>query len=200
MVPPLQDETCFGDRTSTSIAPSTDAETTKRVHRSEPQISFSHIQLYVDHVQDLEVYKELEASLNTFHSCLTGGSKTVPQGGSDRLVSAHRSLAESRLLWQSVVHDATQGDGADQFVPQNRDVVKQLLVGFGMRVTGTHRGDGTVSVLVTSKDPCGVQIVVTAKDDDASTMALSMVTGGVYHHFNAGEYTFSVYLVFLRVH
>lgn len=96
------------------------------------QVSFSHIQLYVDCVENISVYKEMEDTLN--------GN----MGG--------KSHADD-----------------DVFVPQGRDIVKQMLAGLGFRVTGARVPSDAVvtntrSVLVTSKDPEGVQFVVTAID------------------------------------
>lgn len=99
------------------------------------EVYFSHIQLYVDCVENISVYKELEDTLN--------GN----MGG-----KAHAD------------------DDDDVFVPQGRDIVKQLLAGLGFRVTGARVPSDAVvtntrSVLVTSKDPGGVQFVVTAIDE-----------------------------------
>ena len=86
-------------------------------------ISFSHVHLYVDKVEDLQVYKDLERQANN-----------------DDFPAPEVS-----------------------FVSQNRDVVKQMIVGLGFRVTRARYGS-TRSVLVTSKDPRGVQFVVSAAD------------------------------------
>lgn len=55
-----------------------------------------------------------------------------------------------------------------KFHPQQRDLVKQLLAGFGFRVTGVRFPNrdvlcNTRTVLVTSKDPNGVQFVITSE-------------------------------------
>ena len=101
------------------------------------QVSFSHVHLYVDHVEDVAMYKQLEDKLN--------------RGD----VAVH--------------DDNTQEDVS--FVAQNRDIVKQLLCGFGFRVTGARMNpttSNTQSVLVTSKDPNGVQFVVTSVNPDST--------------------------------
>jgi 4-hydroxyphenylpyruvate dioxygenase-like putative hemolysin len=101
------------------------------------QVSFSHVHLYVDQVEDVAVYKQLEDKLN--------------KGD----VAVH--------------NDITQEDVS--FVAQNRDIVKQLLCGFGFRVTGARMNpttSNTQSVLVTSKDPNGVQFVVTSVNPDST--------------------------------
>lgn len=112
------------------------------------QVSFSHVHLYVDHVEDLSFYKHLEDSLSN-NQCVND----VP------------------------------------FVPQNRDVVQQLLAGLGFRVTGARISPqqcNTRSVLVTSRDPNGVQFVVTAIDPS------STVQQDEIRHFDASTLLFVV--------
>lgn len=129
------------------------------------QVSFSHIQLYTDRIGSIEEYKQLEDSLNEFDKC-----------------ASLTEISEQRKAWKLLESGSlTEQD----FVSQNRDVVKQLLVGFGFRVTG-HRFPNkremtnTRSLLVTSRDPNGVQIVVTAIDASEDQPADS------YFHFDAG--------------
>ncbi|CAJ1902481.1 unnamed protein product [Cylindrotheca closterium] len=131
---------------------------------NDVEISFSHLQLYTDHIGSVSEYKELEESLNSLS-----------------LYSSSKSLSEKRELWKSQNPSADPGE---PFIPQNRDVVKQLLVGFGFRVTGCRLPEGkestnTRSLLVTSRDPNGVQIVVTAADGDKDNSSDS------YQHFDA---------------
>jgi hypothetical protein len=111
-------------------------------------LSFSHLHLFVDHLESLDVYQRLEAKLNHFHD-----------------VSSGRKLEDKRKLWALL-----SGSETKPFVPQKQDVVKQLMTGFGFRVTGYRfpskkNHANTESVLVTSKDPNGVQILVTAAVD-----------------------------------
>lgn len=133
--------------------------------KNDVEIAFSHIQLYSDHVGSISEYKELEESLNSLS--LNSNSKT---------------LSDKRALWKSQNPSA---DLSQNFIPQNRDVVRQLLVGFGFRVTGCRLPEGentnTRSLLVTSRDPNGVQIVVTAADGDNEYLSDN------YQHFDAGE-------------
>ena len=114
------------------------------------QVSFSHVHLYVDRVEDIAVYKELEDKLNNLR------------------VSSSSSLP------------------SQPFVPQNRDIVKQLLAGLGFRVTGArvscdNIATNTRSVLVTSKDPEGVQFVITAIDPSSSVKEDELL------HFDASK-------------
>jgi 4-hydroxyphenylpyruvate dioxygenase-like putative hemolysin len=112
-------------------------------------LSFSHLHLYVDRLEDLSIYKDLEQQLNDFSS----------------QVDPRATLEEKQAVWKRM----TTASQKEPYVPQNRDVVKQLLASFGFRVTGASYPSeqevtttNTRSLLVTSRDPCGVQIVVTA--------------------------------------
>ena len=99
----------------------------------ELRISFSHVHLYVDYVEDLSVYlkKEQKPTTNT-------------TGENNDAVPTTTAVADSL------------------FVSHNRDVVHQLLVGLGFRITGHRYDSSTRTVLVTSCDPRGVQFVVTS--------------------------------------
>ena len=149
------------------------------------QVSFSHVQLYVDHVQDLQVYKDLEDGLTTFH-------KQV-----DNVSTSTMTLDEKRKLYKSLMPNKAGKDDQDEeltstltFIPQNRDVIQQLLVGFGFRITGysypTPGGCNTRSVLVTSKDKSGAQFVITSAIDNNS----SDDNSGSYHHFDASKFSY----------
>lgn len=155
-----------------------------------PQVSFSHVHLYVDDLKDLEVYKDLEDRLNG----LVNDCGKVPLG---------KDIPTQRKLWQTRFQpeyfDKVSSPLPDHpaaaptaFIPQNRDLVQQLLSGFGFRVTGSTPTDGTTrSVLVTSKDRSGVQYLLTAKDHKTKAVSSSnsdVKSGGnKYHHFDAGE-------------
>ena len=137
-------------------------------------VSFSHVHLYVDELEELGVYKALEDRLNLF------ADKATDIGADDTAYC----IQQKQSLWKSL-----SGSPSDSlpFVPQNRDVVKQLLAGFGFRVTGVRYNgmhgamSNTRSVLVTSCDPQGVQIVVTAIDKR------SYVEKDKIDHFDAGK-------------
>ena len=121
---------------------------------SEP-VAFSHVQLFVDRVEDLRVYKAMEKRLNDFADDVAHQSSE--EGSS-------LSVAQKKQLWAAAVAAASPPAAAEPpfYCPQNRDVVMQLLSSFGFRVTGARFGSQTRSVLVTSRDPRGVQIIVTA--------------------------------------
>lgn len=138
---------------------------------------YSHIHLYTDKVEDLSVYKSLEKQLNEF------GSKAASLEGDST------SLVSKRDLWKSI------GDHPHSFTSHNQDVVKQLMVGFGFRVTGARYpsqskiynddNDGIIqtntrSVLVTSSDPTGAKFIVTAIDPTNNSKHHDSM-----HHFDA---------------
>jgi hypothetical protein len=183
MVPHLKDDDDWTEMTGEAASPPTAPQpkstmTTRgapEIAPVFPQVKFSHIQIYVDDLDDLDVYKNLERNLCEFAAALN--------------LEENKSLdlQGKRQLWQSI---ATGGGQAkrdwDEFHPQNRDVVKQLMVGFGMRVTGSHQGCGTKSFLVTTKDLGGVQIVVTAKDPSDGDVSRGENQGEVMNHFQQG--------------
>ena len=115
-----------------------------------PSVIYSHVHLYVDHVESVENYKELE-----------------------NLVLSQENIQE------------TFDD--EEFVPQNRDVIRQLICGLDFRVTGFHDGGETRSMLVTSKDSQGVQLVVTSLLNTGSISSAhdNNSCEQFYHHFSS---------------
>ena len=192
MVPPLTDDETYltgenrdrsdkriGDIGSSKINTTTAVDS--KISSVVSQISFSHIQIYVDHVDDIDEYKRLEKSLNKY-------SATVEEYNN----GTRLDIKKKRQLWQMIVDNATQETECNQeFVPQNRDVIKQLLVGFGMRITGCHQGNTTMSFLLTTKDSSGVQMVVTAKSENS---AISKDATS-FHHFDAGKSCYTIFFV-----
>ena len=147
------------------------------------QVSFSHIHLYVDTLEDISVYKELENKLNNF-SHQMNGKVNVEQGqtlwAQLDSISSHYDL-DSRITKNSF-----------DYTPQNRDVVKQLLAGLGFRITAiSYPSNGidvdTRSVLITSKDPHGVKIIVSAPEPDRQRKRIDHGTTQI-HHFKASEF------------
>mmetsp|Transcript_404 Transcript_404/g.629 ORF Transcript_404/g.629 Transcript_404/m.629 type:complete len:706 (+) Transcript_404:471-2588(+) len=191
-------------------------------------VSFSHVHLYVDSVDDVSEYKKLENCLNKFTAEVLEKSN-IPAENVEKEEEQQKSSSSSspgikrmeirkcREMWKSTIYANNNGENGkgfpqeaekgEDFISQNRDVVRQLLVGFGFRVTGarmniireeeegsspndtTTTGNingciNTRTVLVTSKDPVGVQIVVTALDQGSN------LDDGVvdeYCHFNAAN-------------
>lgn len=151
----------------------------QNTEEKRPKVSFSHLHLYVDELKDLETYKDLEDRLNGFV-----GDCESPLG---------KDIPNQRSLWQAKHqpdHFETPLPKA-AFIPQKRDLVQQLQAGFGFRVTGARypskdndSSSNTRSVLVTSKDPSGVQFLLTAKDKSVDAGATTQV-GKSYQHFDA---------------
>lgn len=193
-------EESITDTTQTTLDDATSAD-----ERDAVQVSFSHFQLYVDRVENLEEYKVLEASLNDFHHQSTALKMEEEEYSAQ---STHQKLStqqQQRELWHSITTD-TDTDTTTKvantkevedtlFVPQKRDVVKQLMCGLGFRVTGYRfpnkeekkaNSANTRSLLVTSKDASGVQIIVSAIDDD-NVVKEEQDASDNYQHFDAGN-------------
>lgn len=175
---------------------------------SSLSVEFSHVHIYVDRLEDLAVYKQFEEQLNEL-------------GRRKRLWTIHSSYQElsqtdkiqkSRELWQSII-EGTSGDDVDinvkslslgemevepekEFNAHNRDVVRQMIAGFGFRILGAcYPGVKTKmtttnsrSLLLTSRDPKGIQVLVTAidphKNEGEGAETLDEPT---YHHLDASR-------------
>eukprot|EP00986_Skeletonema_menzelii_P002949 scaffold855_cov140-Skeletonema_menzelii.AAC.10 len=158
-------------------------------------IRFSHVHLYVDRVCELSAYKEFEDSIMLFHkkydemTAGEGRNEVEERGNSP-------SVDVGRQLWQSITKQNVDGNYsmAEEFASHGRDIVKQLIAGFGFRVTGCHATSHTNTVVVTSKDPNGIQIVVSAMkrgdenlhEEDANA---AVEDNGPYHHFGPSNIT-----------
>jgi len=144
-------------------------------------VSFSHVQLYVDSLGGVRSYKKLENDVNRLNA------ERLELDTGSTCGDASIDVQLCRRLYRSIVESdgsSANDDGLDdeqppqQFVPQNRDVVRQLIAGLGFRITAAHAATctndsrGTRSVLLTTRDSRGVQIVVSAlttsddSDDD----------------------------------
>ena len=77
---------------------------------TQAAVAFSHVHLYVDRLEDLSVYKDLENKLNQFSS----------------QVNPSLPLDEKRKVWQSIAREDNDSTQIVEYVPQNRDVVKSL--------------------------------------------------------------------------
>ena len=136
--------------------------TTKRIS----ELHYDHLQFYVDKLKPLAHYKAIEERLNAFAQL--GAAQGVDLAMKDTATGG-RPVAAARDLWVAMTKP---GDGANtpyasadpaDFKPHGQDLVEQLLYGLAWRVTGEHAGSGTRSVLLTTNDPTGVKLVLTAK-------------------------------------
>ncbi|KAG7361384.1 hypothetical protein IV203_036484 [Nitzschia inconspicua] len=183
MVPPLKDDETWTERLHRDSSPTATHEKFNLMVEAGaaeratafPQVKFSHIHIYVDCLDHLHDYKKQENDLCDFAAALIlEENKYIDKSG-------------KRQLWQSIASGEQFLEyEIPEFVPQNRDVIKQLMAGFGMRVTGLHHGCGTKSFLVTTKDLGGVQIVVTAKDP-SSNVPWNDGKREYYQHFDQGN-------------
>ena len=141
-------------------------------------VAFSHVQLYVDDIENLDVYKQLEGHVNQLAKHINDdmheNANDVQSEGSALDVAKYRELyrtiASSSSTTTSSKDSHANNNGTNtnpsEFKPQGRDVIKQLIAGLGFRITAQNTSNychgGTNTVLLTTKDPHGVQIVVTA--------------------------------------
>lgn len=142
-----------------------------------PKVSFSHVHFYVDHLDDLQTYKVLEDRLNCIYQVNTS-TTALPR-------SWHDPTPEVPVTPPML------------FQPQRRDLVRQCLVGLGFRITGARypsydnengtKASSTRSVLITSRDPDGVQFIVTAKAAEIEN-GTAAIGKDHYQHFDAGMF------------
>ena len=175
----------FSTAVAESAPPSTRANNDKDKRESdhgsvEERVSFSHIHLYVDSVEDVGVYKKMEADLNQLSSRIAEMGEEANDNTSGDGQSSGLDIEKCRMLYDDITGRSSSKILDEEFVPQGRDVVKQLMAGLGFRVTGQRMADSnTKSVLVTTKDPNGVQIVVTSLGGDSEK--------DQYSHFDASN-------------
>ncbi len=139
---------------------------------SEAQCEFHHVQMYVDALRPIAFYKELEAKANG----LANQGSFDPFSGGMRFLG-NKALPEriekGRAIWNSLCRgDSAAMVGAFDpcdFSGSGQDIVEQLIIGLGWRLTAAYEGPSTQSVLVVSQDPKGVKFVVTAPKNGASS-------------------------------
>ena len=114
---------------------------------------YDHLQLFVDRLQPIAHYKAIEDRLNEF-------ARFVP-----RVEGSPAGLAAARKAW------CKMGPSADPeaFQVDGRDLVEQMLYGFGWRITGHHEGAETRSLLLSTVDPSGVRFVITCDRSAAAS-------------------------------
>lgn len=122
-------------------------------------VSFSHVHMYCDSLRPLDEYRKLEAKLNSFADVAKTSGLTGPYG-------TVTDVAAGREKWLGLAKEhsdvAVGLQDPSQYKPVRQDVVEQLLVGLGWRVTGSHEGSDTQSLVASTEDPNGVRFVVTA--------------------------------------
>jgi hypothetical protein len=136
-------------------------------------IQFSHVHLYVDHVADVDEYKNYEDSINNFHH------EFDPDNN-----GALDVVTRGKEIWNTMQDASPANEG---YSSHRRDVVKQLIAGFGFRVTGCYPPSGvcssTKTVVVTSSDPKGIQIVVSS----LGNVQVGGIVDEKYVHFDRGK-------------
>jgi len=112
--------------------------------------------MYCNTLRTPEEYRRLEDKLNDFSKVRTAGGA----GAAD--------LKAGREAWLGL--QAKHGDPVaklstpEDYSPIGQDIVEQLLVGLGWRVTGSHLGTSTKSLILTSVDAGGVKFAITARN------------------------------------
>ena len=162
--------------------------------RKISELHYDHLQLYVDKLEPIEHYKGIENRLNRFVDFTK--SKGIDMSMKSSACGTGRDVTAARQVWTSMVEQESKDSGDNQggytvadptkFVPHGRDLVAQLLYGFGWRVTGSHEGDGTQTLLVTTNDPTGVKFAITAKAVSSDGSSSGTASPAVKHdHFAA---------------
>jgi len=120
-----------------------------------PSVSFSHVHIYCDALKDLSEYKKLEEKLNVFSQ------------------RPKEDLSAGQRVWEDLAsshgNPVTGKKDPAKWTGHKQDVVEQMLVGLGWRITGFGEGQNTRSVAITSSDDQGVKFVITAHQE--KTMA-----------------------------
>jgi hypothetical protein len=161
------------------------------------QLSFSHVHLYTDELQNIHYYKELERKINALGQAIANDSDDDDDYNDD--YNKNDGILRYQTWWNEILQDGStvmDGNCNQVFVPQNRDIVQQLIVGLGFRITATHNNDSNDDahhhhhherhLLLTTQDPHGVQFVISAKDDNdapSTTSTTSTSTTTTYAHF-----------------
>eukprot|EP01060_Flectonema_neradi_P009775 TRINITY_DN1697_c0_g2_i1.p1 TRINITY_DN1697_c0_g2~~TRINITY_DN1697_c0_g2_i1.p1 ORF type:complete len:672 (+),score=168.16 TRINITY_DN1697_c0_g2_i1:69-2084(+) len=141
-------------------------------------VRFHHVQMFVSELQPLETYKKLEKNLND----LSNKGSFDPFSGGMRFLEPHAlpaRIEEGRQAWCNLVKDAKCPSKYSSF---DQDVVEQMIVGLGWRVTAEYIGQSTRSLLVCSQDARGQKCVVTTKISDAGS------DDEPYYHFKSSGF------------
>mmetsp|Transcript_10077 Transcript_10077/g.11563 ORF Transcript_10077/g.11563 Transcript_10077/m.11563 type:complete len:744 (-) Transcript_10077:556-2787(-) len=150
--------------------------------------SFHHVQVYAKELQSLAYYKTLEKKLND----LANSGRFDPFSGGMRFLEPSalpERIQQGRSMWKKLIEDEKCGLLSDiepeTYAPHQQDLVEQLIVGLGWRVTAEHVGTSTRSLLVTSMDACGVKLVVSTCQEKSVERSLQEEEGEYYDHFDS---------------
>jgi len=120
-------------------------------------VQFSHVHAYCDSLKDLAEYKKLEKKLNEFVK-RTDLKKDTFHKGAD--------IAAGRQAWLDLSKEhgdpVTGACSPETWKMQEQDVVEQVMVGLGWRITGMNKNESTTTFAITSPDMSGVKFLVTA--------------------------------------
>jgi hypothetical protein len=138
-------------------------------------IRFHHIHMYVDALKPLAEYKKMEGALNQLSSRgrfdpFSGGMKFLDAG------ALPERIEEGKRIWAEIYPEGAADPEA--YSSCNQDVVEQLIVGLGWRVTAEYVGAETRSLLVCSADALGVKFVISAIEQ-----CVDMSAEEPYDHF-----------------
>jgi len=132
-----------------------------------PVVQFHHLHFFVDALQSLEQYKGLETQFNAF-------MKKVMKDG-----TIEGRVPEARKEFVQLVGEANAKDPT-KYSHLNQDFVSQLITGTGLRITQTHKGPKTSSMVLTSPDPSGIKFIVTSANAAESQTS----DNEVFDHFD----------------
>ena len=106
---------------------------------------YDYLQFFVDELQSLSHYKAIEDRLNEL-------ARRVPAKEGMPV-----DVAAAREEW------CRMGPSADPdgYEVHGRDLVEQMLYGFGWRITAQHEGHQTRSLMLSTVDPAGARFIVT---------------------------------------
>ena len=155
---------------------------------------FHHLHFYVDEIAPTQHYKQIEAKLNELankgsYDPFSGGMRYLEPGALPARVQ------EGREAWMAIAGDDVKDPAAH--TGHGQDMVEQLIVGLGWRITAEYNGTATRTVLCTSSDALGVKVALTclSRPDQASPEAgilspsrgtrATCVTDEMYEHFNS---------------
>jgi len=119
-----------------------------------PSVCFSHLHFYCDRLRPVEEYKQLERKLNDF------ASRDLQKDGNGFDVGLGR---EAWLQLREAHGDPINSVEPKDYKSSGQDVVEQILVGLGWRVTAASDEElATRTLLLTSEDQNGVKLLITA--------------------------------------